>query len=502
MILRRETNIYDDEAIKNSIASVDKKVSATYGTCSTAAGTSAKLVTLEDFTLFRGAQISVFFSYANTVASPTLNVNGTGAKAIWARGTAIAAQYYWSANSTHTFTYDGTHWVLENAESQEEVYKRLTNNGQNTGLYIENGSLYMNATYIHSGTLSANYIYGGTLKLGGSSGTTGGDGSLIVYNAAGTQVGKWDKNGINVTTGTISGNVITAGKITSANGKVYFDLANNVLACDRMISTSTNTNVSTLVAALKYTDTTKYGFNLSRNTSTTGNIFLNPATTTSGTSVMLVDGALNIYSTGCDLLASKAPSFNISNASNCSVGMSCNGTYIRIYESVNNSHLVHILGSTYIGAKLTVTQGLTVSRTKNRRADTSDYGQRLLYCYEMPSPMFGDVGEGVIAEDGKCYIWIDSIFAETVSLNQYQVFLQKYGEGDCWVSAKTAAYFVVEGTPNMSFGWEVKAKQSDYDQLRLEKDVGDFETRNSMDYAENLINHIKEIRSEREVNAA
>ena len=89
MILRRETNIYDDEAIKNSIASVDKKFSATYGTCSTAAGTAAKVVILADFVLFKGAQISVFFSYANTVASPTLNVNGTGAKAIWARGAAI-----------------------------------------------------------------------------------------------------------------------------------------------------------------------------------------------------------------------------------------------------------------------------------------------------------------------------------------------------------------------------------------------------------------------------
>lgn len=193
MILRRETNIYDDEAIKNSIASVDKKFSATYGTCSTAAGTAAKVVTLADFVLFKGAQISVFFSYANTVASPTLNVNDTGAKAIWARGAAIAAQYYWSANSTHTFTYDGTNWVLENAESQEEVYKRLTNNGQNTGLYLENGSLYMNATYIHSGTLSANYIYGGSLKLGGSNNVNG---QLEIKDGSNNVIGSWSKDGL------------------------------------------------------------------------------------------------------------------------------------------------------------------------------------------------------------------------------------------------------------------------------------------------------------------
>lgn len=196
MILRRETNIYDDEAIKNSIASVDKKFSATYGTCSTAAGTAAKVVTLSDFVLFKGAQISVFFSYANTVASPTLNVNGTGAKAIWARGAAITATYYWSANSTHVFTYDGTHWVLENAESQEEVYKRLTNNDTNSGLYIENGSLYLKADYIRSGKISADYIYGGKLTLGGANNVNG---EMVVYDASGTEIGRWDNSGITAT---------------------------------------------------------------------------------------------------------------------------------------------------------------------------------------------------------------------------------------------------------------------------------------------------------------
>lgn len=195
MILRRETNIYDDEAIKNSIASVEKKFSATYGTCSTAASTVAKVVTLEDFVLFKGAQISVHFTYKNTASSPTLNVNGTGAKTIWARGAAIAATYYWSANSTHTFTYDGTHWVLDNAESQEEVFNRLTNNDTNSGLYIENGSLYLKADYIRSGKISADYIYGGKLTLGGANNVSG---TLEIKNASDTVIGKWDKDGMKV----------------------------------------------------------------------------------------------------------------------------------------------------------------------------------------------------------------------------------------------------------------------------------------------------------------
>jgi hypothetical protein len=83
--------------------------------------------------------------------------------------------------------------------------------------------------------------------------------------------------------------------------------------------------------------------------------------------------------------------------------------------------------------------------------------------------MFGDVGEGTIGEDGKCYIWLDPVFAQTVTTNQYQVFLQKYGNGDCCVSERNGSYFVVDGTPGMAFGWEIKAKQRDYDQRRLEK---------------------------------
>ena len=138
MQLIRETNLYDDEAVARGIASVDKKVSATYGTCATEAGTAAKVVTLEDFVLFEGAQISVYFTYANTASAPTLNVNGTGAKAIWARGAAITSVYYWAAKSTHHFTYDGTHWVLENVESQEEVFNRLTNVQETQGIYLEN----------------------------------------------------------------------------------------------------------------------------------------------------------------------------------------------------------------------------------------------------------------------------------------------------------------------------------------------------------------------------
>ena len=53
-----------------------------YGSCSTAAGTAEKAVTLAGFTLATGARITVRFTVTNTAANPTLNVNSTGAKPI------------------------------------------------------------------------------------------------------------------------------------------------------------------------------------------------------------------------------------------------------------------------------------------------------------------------------------------------------------------------------------------------------------------------------------
>lgn len=160
-------------------------------------------------------------------------------------------------------------------------------------------------------------------------------------------------------------------------------------------------------------------------------------------------------------------------------------------------------GGSHFQNDITCTSSITAAGTKSREVTTDDYGKRLLYCYETPSPLFGDVGEGIIAEDGRCYVMIDSVFAETISLNQYQVFLQKYGDGDCWVSEKMNAYFVVEGTPGMKFGWELKAKQSDFDQYRLErKEFSDFTIDTNIDYGGCLERHITEIQKEREVNAA
>ena len=82
-----------------------------YGSCSTAAATAAKTVACAGFTLVTGAKIAVKFTVTNTAANPTLNVQSTGAKAIYYRGAAISAGYL-AANRTYEFIYNGTQYEL------------------------------------------------------------------------------------------------------------------------------------------------------------------------------------------------------------------------------------------------------------------------------------------------------------------------------------------------------------------------------------------------------
>lgn len=82
-----------------------------FGTCSTEAATAEKVVNLAGFILVVGARITVKFTVTNTVASPTLNVNGTGAKPIYYRGSAISTGLL-AANRTYEFIYDGTSYNL------------------------------------------------------------------------------------------------------------------------------------------------------------------------------------------------------------------------------------------------------------------------------------------------------------------------------------------------------------------------------------------------------
>lgn len=135
-----------------------------------------------------------------------------------------------------------------------------------------------------------------------------------------------------------------------------------------------------------------------------------------------------------------------------------------------NVQQIQISGTeVYIGADMTVSGNFKVDGTKSREVETYNYTNRLLYAYETPTPLFGDIGEARLDEEGICYVDMDDIFTETIAEQvEYQVFLQKEGEGDCWIAEKTPRYFIIQGTPNLKVAWEVKAKQKDYETYRLE----------------------------------
>lgn len=156
-----------------------------------------------------------------------------------------------------------------------------------------------------------------------------------------------------------------------------------------------------------------------------------------------------------------------------------NGTVLRLYPTVDTgsglgdgSH--HNMGSTSFSGTVTVSGALKVSGTKSVTRKTKHYGEQDFYCYEMPTPILGDVGSGTIGEDGKCYVDNCDILQEAANTEvAYFVFLQKEGKGDLWISQKTPTYFVVEGTPGLSFAWEVKIKQTGYEYLRYNNDARD-----------------------------
>lgn len=94
-------------------------------TCSTAAGTAAKVATLQtsnrNFSLTTGVRVAVTFTYGNSAATPTLRVDGssTGTAKTIATPTAAATlttgngttYNTWGPYETVIFTYNGTYWV-------------------------------------------------------------------------------------------------------------------------------------------------------------------------------------------------------------------------------------------------------------------------------------------------------------------------------------------------------------------------------------------------------
>lgn len=129
-----------------------------YATCDTAAGTVAKVASLAagSLSLKAGATVAVKFTYANTASSPTLNIAGTGAKAMYIQG---VRDVYWTDGATVTFTYDGINWRV----ASEPVYAPTATIGNAAGfnVFIDGTSVQ-----VRKGTEELASFKGDEIRLG------------------------------------------------------------------------------------------------------------------------------------------------------------------------------------------------------------------------------------------------------------------------------------------------------------------------------------------------
>lgn len=100
-----------------------------YATCTTAAGTAAKVAATQnkDFTLETGAMVRVKFTNADTYnGTSTLNVDSKGAKNIVRVGTTAKARYFWEAGEVVDFVYDGTNFMMLEGGTATTTYYGIT----------------------------------------------------------------------------------------------------------------------------------------------------------------------------------------------------------------------------------------------------------------------------------------------------------------------------------------------------------------------------------------
>lgn len=316
------------------------------------------------------------------------------------------------------------------------------------------------ADFITTGALSASLIKGGTFKVGGKN---NGNGIIELYDASGKKIATLDVNGLNVEKGKISGNLVKGGTIigsefqnkdTKENSSFYVTANGYMHASDGDIG------------GLKISQTKIYS---DREDGTS----ISSTSVIGGGSVLSSSGIQSYMSTS-KLVSSDGYGLKASGADIVPVGNPTLGSREHEWQTMYAQYVwagglgLQTHKNDYGNGDAVIEGSLTVEGTKSRSVNTRNFGKRKLHAYETPTPMFGDVGDGVIDETGTCYVSIDDVFFETVSDCKYQVFLQAYGNGSCYVGEMNSLYFTVKGSPGLKFAWEIKAVQIDANLIRLE----------------------------------
>lgn len=378
----------------------------------------------------------------------------------------------------------------------ERVFNALTDNGKQEGIYMQNGHLYINASYIKSGQISADLINLKNINVTNSSGTS----TFAIDNYGNVTL---RPNTFALTNGdTIYSVAEDKASTALSNANQYTDKALGALDIGKMskqeiidVLSDNSSNKGLYLSNgnvymnADYINTGelagwKVGIKKLSASGTYGEVILDASTgeiyseTNTG---VYVPGYGTLYGTrirGINLYTgtvhASSASFNTSvSASSVSASSVSASGKVKAGTHVEASGHFYSIGTGTDLADASIRGKLKVSGTKSRSVSTVDYDEQLFYCYEMSTPFFGDIGESVISDDGTCMIDIDDIFQESANVGiKYYVFLQREGEGDCWIAEKEQNYFVVKGTPGLKFSFEIKARQAEYEHMRF-TDPGD-----------------------------
>lgn len=126
---------------------------AYYCTCSTSGTTLAKVATCEDtsFTLKKGVEINVYFTYTNSSTSAiTLNVNSTGAIRVMFTNGSSSGYYKIISASVCKFIYDGTYWRLVGGSV------RADSDSTSSGSFSSSSKNYVTERDVYYGTPTIN----------------------------------------------------------------------------------------------------------------------------------------------------------------------------------------------------------------------------------------------------------------------------------------------------------------------------------------------------------
>ncbi len=349
--------------------------------------------------------------------------------------------------------------------TQEEIFNKLTNNGTAKGIKLIGNTLYINADYINSGILAGltviskgrgfigSVAYSLYTKMEGGRywfgyGGTNDGMTEGVYNSSIANFG----NGMRFIAPL---NDVNSNQITefSPQFAFFFQPEENSNQENSVFSIVPSRNNGDLHGTYKR----RYG-----SVQLKGSLILSPVSAANNSGASGMEDAAR-YGIGWTKYIGSIPSVN-------------HGIYPVVnHKGYSNADIVGIgiEGPLTCGSVEAVS--LSVLGYKSRISDTENYGELHQYCYEMASPYFGDIGSGETDESGECYVSVSDKFSETCGDCPYYVFLQKEGKGDIWIEKKEKNYFVVRGTPNLVFSWELKQKQKDYENYRLDSVDGHLE---------------------------